>query len=121
MAPIPWARARLPIARVAKADSSVASASLRYFAINFGLLRYLAASKAGPLDIGQPPSQLFPLRLQPHSAACYGSRAKDSGLTWGGLTPLSALGIDPSERGLAGENLHPRPLLKSCPQISLEP
>jgi len=39
-------RARLPIAPVIKAVSSVACASLRYFAINFGLLRYLAALKA---------------------------------------------------------------------------
>jgi hypothetical protein len=60
-APIPWARARLPIARMAKAASSVASASLRYFAINFGLLRYLGVSKAVALDICSPPSRLSAL------------------------------------------------------------
>src|SRR5882724_5258766 len=71
MAPIPWARARLPIARVAKAESSVASASLRYFAIIFGLLRYLAASKAGPLAIGQPTSQLFPIAFDPRRSPSF--------------------------------------------------
>src|SRR6266850_2562201 len=71
MAPIPWARARSPIARMVKAGSSVASALLRCFAINFGLLRYLAASKAGPLDIGQPPSQLFPLAFDPRRSPSF--------------------------------------------------
>jgi hypothetical protein len=44
-----------PIAGVVKVGSSVASASLRYFAINFGLLRYLVASRILALDISQPP------------------------------------------------------------------
>jgi hypothetical protein len=44
-----------------EAGSSFVSASLRYFAIIAGLLRYLAVSKAGTLEIGQTHSQLFPL------------------------------------------------------------